>query len=254
MNVRRLLTYSVIAAILILGLAACVRSKAPATGGTSTQLAPGTTAIVGTGDVMGQLELFVTQTAMAAQGGGAAQTQAPGAGQTPAAPSAQPQTTAVAPGSTPEPGASTQPAEATPLTQPAQPAATTAPAGPAPTFVPVPTSTPGLPSTYVLQAGEFPFCIARRFNVNPSELLSSSGLNTNSTFYAGMTLNIPQTGNPFNGERALKAHPTTYTVSARDTIFSIACQFGDADPNAIAFANSLSAPYTLTPGKTLQIP
>lgn len=248
MNVRRFFTYSLIAALLIVVLAACVRSKAPATGGTSTQPAAGTPGAVGTGDVMGQLELFVTQTAMAAQGGGAAQTQAPGPVQATAAPGTKPQATPGAPVST------SQPAEATQPSQPAQPVATAVPAGPTATFVPVPSATPGLPTTYVLQAGEFPFCIARRFNVNPSELLSASGLNTNSTFYAGMTLNIPQTGHTFAGDRSLKAHPTTYTVGAGDTIFSIACGFGDADPNAIAFANSLTSPYKLTAGQTLQIP
>ncbi len=41
----------------------------------------------------------------------------------------------------------------------------------------VPTPTPGHPATYTLQSGEFPWCIARRFNVDPNELLSSKWLN-----------------------------------------------------------------------------
>src|SRR5690606_3962464 len=45
---------------------------------------------------------------------------------------------------------------------------------PAATSVP-----PGVrPSTYTLQKGEFPYCIARRFNVDPTQLLSMSGLTT----------------------------------------------------------------------------
>ena len=39
-----------------------------------------------------------------------------------------------------------------------------------------PTATPGLPASYTIQKGEFPFCIARRFNVNPNEMLQITGL------------------------------------------------------------------------------
>ncbi|MCK4725081.1 MAG: LysM peptidoglycan-binding domain-containing protein, partial [Anaerolineales bacterium] len=61
------------------------------------------------------------------------------------------------------------------------PEATSPPATstPAPPVVTVPPPTPGLPATYTIQKGEFPFCIARRFNVNQSELLSLNGLNVN---------------------------------------------------------------------------
>lgn len=47
-----------------------------------------------------------------------------------------------------------------------------------PSFTPGgPTTTPGArPSTYILEKGEWPYCIARRFNVNPDELLALSGL------------------------------------------------------------------------------
>ena len=125
---------------------------------------------------------------------------------------------------------------------------------PEPPVVTVPPPTPGLPATYTIQKGEFPFCIARRFNVNQSELLNLNGLNVNSQVPVGIVLNIPQTGNPFNGVRALVLHPTTYTVMAGDTIYTVACHFGDVPPDAIVQANNLTAPYTLTPGQTLQIP
>ena len=45
----------------------------------------------------------------------------------------------------------------------------------------VPTPTPGHPATYTLQSGEFPWCIARRFNVDPNELLSLNGLTDGQT-------------------------------------------------------------------------
>jgi LysM repeat protein len=92
------------------------------------------------------------------------------------------------------------------------------PAAPTQTNIVVPTSTPGLPANYTLQKGEFPYCIARRFNVNPSDLLSNNGLTANSTTYPGLRLKIPQNGRTFPGTRSLHKHPTTYSVKTNDTI------------------------------------
>jgi LysM repeat protein len=119
---------------------------------------------------------------------------------------------------------------------------------------PVSSPTPGSPTTHILQQGEFPFCIARRYNVDPNELLSLNGLSADARPEIGFEMKIPTTGNPFLGDRALRAHPTTYTVAAGDTIHSIACLFGDVDPYAIAEANGLSEPYSLSAGQTIHIP
>jgi LysM repeat protein len=73
-------------------------------------------------------------------------------------------------------------------------------------------------------------------------------------FDPGLVLKIPQSSKPFPAARALKAHPTTYTVGGDETIYSIACKFGDVDPMAIAAANGLTAPYTLKLGQVLNIP
>ncbi len=127
------------------------------------------------------------------------------------------------------------------------------PVTPTSTKIVYPTPTPGKPATYAIQAGEFPYCIARRFNVDPVALLNASGLNINSRPSIGYTLTIPQSGS-FPGDRALKAHPTTYTVVAGDTIGKIACAFGDADPNTIYAANGLTPGAALTSGQVLQIP
>ena len=67
-------------------------------------------------------------------------------------------------------------------------------------------------------------------------------------------LNIPQNGRPFPAQRALKPHPTTYVVQGGETIYEIACDFGDVDPRAIAQANNLTDPYTIHDGQTLTIP
>ena len=151
---------------------------------------------------------------------------------------------------------------ATATTKPAvaqQPTDTKAPAVAQPTTAPavvgtIPTVTPGLPATYKLQKGEFVYCIARRFNVDPAALLSLNGLTKAELVYEGMTLKIPQNAGKFPDGRALQKHPAKYTVVAGDTIYSIACKYGDIEPWAIALANGLAAPYTLTAGAVINIP
>ncbi len=123
---------------------------------------------------------------------------------------------------------------------------------PTPTMAPIPTLT--RPSSYTLQRGEHPFCIARRYNLDVAQLLSINGLNVNSKPPVGTTLKIPESGNWNTGDISLKSHPDTYTVRSGDTIHSIACQYGDVSPEAIAAANGLEEPYNLTAGQVLQIP
>lgn len=111
------------------------------------------------------------------------------------------------------------------------------------------------PVAYALQRGEYPYCIARRFNVDPTELLALNGLQGRQTFYRGTVLQIPQTGKPFPGERMAKNHPTVYTVVARgQSIYMIACEFGDLDPLTIAQANHISVDSELSVGQQLDIP
>src|SRR5512140_3467084 len=110
--------------------------------------------------------------------------------------------------------------------------------------VPTTSGTVGpVPSSYTLQKGEWPYCIARRYNVNPQELLTLNNL-TDAQSYAlmpGLVLSIPQTGDAFPADRALHTHPSTWTVDAGDTLNSIACYYGDLTPQQIATANNLSA-------------
>jgi LysM repeat protein len=135
-----------------------------------------------------------------------------------------------------------------------QPLLTTTPGQSTTVVMNVPPPTPGVPATYTLQKGEFPYCIARRFNVNIGTLLSLNGLNSSSKPAAGFALKIPQDGVPFGSSRALHNHPTTYNVTANDTIYSVACYFGDVDPLVIAQVNNLQPPYKLSPGQSLNIP
>lgn len=125
---------------------------------------------------------------------------------------------------------------------------------PLPAVTPIPATT-DKPSTYTLQKGEFPFCIARRFNIDPDELLALNGLTRSQSYFTpGTVLKIPQAGKAFPGARALLAHPTQYTVLSGDTIYSIACKFGDVDPLAIASQNGLQSPYSLTVSSQISIP
>jgi len=136
------------------------------------------------------------------------------------------------------------------------PITTSVPGAPEPTAAPITyvTATPGgPPSSYTLEQGEYPFCIARRFNVNTAELLTLNGLTADSYFYAGQVLKIPQTGNPFDGTRSLHEHPTYYKIQADDTLNKIACYFGDVSPDMITLQNGLSS-NVLPVGEVLIIP
>jgi len=121
----------------------------------------------------------------------------------------------------------------------------------------LPTSAPvgTRPTEWTLHKGEFPYCIARRFDVDPEALLSLNGLASGNIFYANRTLKIPQTGS-FPGTRALRAHTPTYRVgSSSETVYSIACFFGDVRPEDIVRVNNLaSADVVLTTGQELTIP
>ena len=110
------------------------------------------------------------------------------------------------------------------------------------------------PATYTLQEGEFPYCIARRFNVDPADLVSVNGLAADELVSPGTTLQIPQNSTWTGEGRVRNPHPDTYTVSAGETIYSIACYYGDVSPEAIIAVNQLESPYTLRAGQVLDIP
>jgi LysM repeat protein len=224
---RKHLLLLLVMALLVMNLAGCKMpaSQAPQSAASPTVPEGGFPVPGVTEDVMGQLESFATQTAIAMSGGAA-----------PASP------TSPAPQGTPA---------ASPQALP-----TTAPQVAAPTSAPIviPTKTPGKPNSWTLQRGEHPYCIARRFDVNPIDLLEASGLSAGGSYSVGTVLKIPQNARGFPGKRSLKDHPDTYIVGAKDTIYSIACDYGDVDPYDIAAANGLTAPYKLENGQKLTIP
>ncbi len=238
---------------LVLALAACTRSLAPSPLPTPT--------IVDTGDnlfaeamptTMEDIGALATQTALSAL---TLTPASPPSTPTPSQPPAV-QTATETPqgGQTATPGTPSTPATAQPSTL------TPTPVTPGGGFLaPTSSTSGGIPATYTLRSGEWPYCIARRFNVNPDELLALNNLTREQSkaLLPGLTLKIPQTGNPFPGDRSWHDHPATFTVgvtSDAETLYGVACYYGDIDPMDIARANNLTPPYTLRTGDTLQIP
>ncbi len=132
-----------------------------------------------------------------------------------------------------------------------------------PTNTPEPTPVPTMaivevdlvvPETYTLHKGEFPWCLARRFNIDAVTLLNANGLSISGQYAPGLKLTIPTDGAKFQGARALVKHPATYTVAAGDTFYSIACDFGDVWPEQIAAQNGMELTDKLTSGTSLNIP
>ncbi len=231
-----------LAAILSLALllSACTQSISNAPVATPTLLSPSSQFTTPLPNGATNMESIGTQAAQQA----ATQTALATAGT-----SATPQPVVVTM-TTPQDGTPTNlvPVATTAVASTVIPPAANTPSGPAPTAGPK-------PATYTLQAGEFPYCIARRFNVNPDELLSLNGISDGGLFMPGLVLKIPQTGNPFPADRALQTHPATYTVlSSDETLYSVACKYGDVDPAAIASYNGISLSSKLTAGQKLNIP
>jgi LysM repeat protein len=239
---------TLLAVALTLLLSACTRSASPTqkpatnqskatpTIGLNIPAAAGeddlATPISATQQGMGLIEQLATQTALAGGGQPAAEQPTSLSGET-----ATPDPLVIPTiGPSPTPAA---PATSTPL-----PAPNTGTAQATVSVV--------APNSYTVHGGEFVYCIARRYNLNPDEIMSLNGVGDD--LYAGQTLKLPSTGSPFPGDRALKAHPATYTVTAGDTFYSIACQYGDISPENIARANGMSVDAALTAGTTIQIP
>ena len=226
--------------LLVLMLNACTRSASPAPTATPKTNFPKPIATNG----MNSIEIYGTQTAVAAAG-------------LPMPTSAATQGTngqVLLPTLTPL-TSSTQAANI-PLPSPTLEGLPTVSANPtSANEVVIPTAGPIVtPLTYTLHSGEFPYCLARRYNVNIDDLLTLNGFTSQTNFVPGMTINIPQSGGAFVGERSLLAHPAQYTVLSDETVYSIACKFGDVDPMSIVQANGLTGDYSLTAGATIQVP
>ncbi len=112
------------------------------------------------------------------------------------------------------------------------------------------------PESYTLVKGEWPICIARRFDLDISAFFAKNGLSMDSRPAVGTVLQIPADGTwaANYGDRSYHSHPDNYVVKAGDTLNTIACYYGDVSPEQIAVNNGLETPYVITAGQELQIP
>jgi len=234
-------------------ISACTQSLSSAPAVTSTPLPAGLfiSPLPSAENPMAMIEEFAKQTAAAqttiANGGTPVTPQAITTGTVITPQSGVTATPGVSGAGTPVPSTPTNAVPTTPVAATSTPAVVSGPTNP-----PLPAGV--RPQTYVLQTGEWPYCIARRFDVNPDALLSASGLTSPDLYYPGLKLVIPQSG-AFPGARVLASHPTTYSVNSGDeNVYSVACKYGDIYPDAIASANGISVSAKLTIGQQIKIP
>jgi hypothetical protein len=124
------------------------------------------------------------------------------------------------------------------------------------TTTPAPISDQDVPANYTLHAGEWPYCLARRFDIDIDALLTANGLTADSaqSLSVGYQMVIPNDAPAYGGPRQLRDHPATYTTSGSDTFYSIACAFGDVFPENIAEANGMDVDEEISGGQQLHIP
>jgi|Deesub1362A_J573_1020465.scaffolds.fasta_scaffold00887_3 LysM repeat protein len=119
---------------------------------------------------------------------------------------------------------------------------------------PTPRGNAGEPVEYTVQEGDWVYSIARKFGVDPEQLIAVNNLQPPYELQVGQVLIIPTnsgtalgpTNTPLSGGRQ-------YTVQPGEYVWSIARKFG-VDPWAIIEANNLQFPYTIYPGDVLTIP
>ncbi|MEX1071691.1 MAG: LysM peptidoglycan-binding domain-containing protein [Anaerolineales bacterium] len=124
------------------------------------------------------------------------------------------------------------------------------------TTTPAPISDQDVPANYTLHAGEWPYCLARRFDIDIDALLSANGLSADQSqsLSVGYKLVIPSDAPAYGGPRSLRDHPSTYVASGSDSFYSIACAFGDVYPENIAEANGMDVDQEIPGGRQLHIP
>ena len=114
-------------------------------------------------------------------------------------------------------------------------------------------------TTYTLQEGDTLVCLGRRFNVSITQLMSQNGVTDPDQVQVGNTIVLPRNPSAWSmvdgyGARMLIRHPATYTVQSGDTLFSIACAYGDVRPENLATQNQLVLGEPLEPGLTIVVP
>lgn len=155
---------------------------------------------------------------------------------------------------------------ATPTTEiPTATATSTEPTPTPPVVVDTPIPSSGEPQLYIVQTGEHLYSIARKFGVDPTDLIALNierGYITSAEqiLYPGDEILIPATAGSQSISPTCQSH---YTVVDGDGIQSVARKFVDnpeddtaveAKANEIIQANNLIFPYTILADQILCIP
>lgn len=125
------------------------------------------------------------------------------------------------------------------------------------------TSTYSSSGTYIVQPGDTLFGVAQRFGTTVQALASANGL-ANDLIYAGQVLNLSggDGGNyanqPYNQPAYQPPADVTdsgiyHMVASGETLYSIALQY-NSSVDAIASANQIDYPFTISVGQQLAIP
>lgn len=107
-----------------------------------------------------------------------------------------------------------------------------------------------------VQPGDTVYAIARRFSVPPNDIIDKNDLRAPYNLKVGQALKLPNGATAVPAatvERRVVARDTLYAVRRGDTLYSIS-RASKVSPEAIAQANRLRAPYTLSVGQQLLIP
>ncbi|MCO6451277.1 MAG: LysM peptidoglycan-binding domain-containing protein [Caldilineales bacterium] len=106
------------------------------------------------------------------------------------------------------------------------------------------------PTTYVVQAGDTMFAIARKHGVTVATLAAANGIDDPTAIRAGQELTIPA---PSAAGGAQTGGGYVHTVQAGETLFGIAQKYG-IPLNRLAEANGITNPSSIRAGQKLTIP
>jgi LysM repeat protein len=136
------------------------------------------------------------------------------------------------------------------------PTATFTPEGPTatpPVVFNTPTSQAGQETTYLVQAGDSVYSVARTFGISPDDLIARNSLQYPYYLDIGQELIIPAGGSSPSAGSTPVSGTKQHIVQQGEWIYSIARKYG-VSPDDIIALNNLPYPYTLYPGDVLNIP
>lgn len=107
-----------------------------------------------------------------------------------------------------------------------------------------------IPTSYVVQAGDSLYSVARLFSTTLESLASANRLVSSDSLYAGQTIVVlSETGTP--QPRPLTG--TLHFVMPGETLLMLAARYG-LSPEEVVELNEMGAPYRIYPGMRLRLP